>query len=241
MVTQKKIFLNNSNPLINTVLKTEVHSSKECILPIVLDKDPVLAANFLTIKDSSEVLELMLNVFKGIKEGKSTYKIAEVCVMYSFSNFNWYVKFTEELIRLVLGENKSFDFPMDKCPPMNMNNKKDKYNKVYFCPPVEYYKKKVRLVKFRVRNIDPIDYYRIRYISSYFYLEDFREGFPAWYAMSDVVVYEDYNARTNNRIRIVHRNGEYSYFVAGASDNWKEITDVPLEMDYVVSALLFRN
>ena len=231
------------NLLTVSILNTEVHSMKECKLPIILDKDSVYAANFLTIKDSEEMLELMLTVFKGIKSGECKYKLAEACVMWSFTNFNWFVKYTEELIKLVLGEGEKFDFPMELCPQPVNRAVKDQHNKVFFCPPVKYNVRKHRaeLVEFRSKVINPIDCYRIQYISQNYYLEDFRGGYPGWYSLSDVVVYEDYNPRTNNRIRIVHRNGEYSYYITGASDNWKEIVDVPLEMDYVISALLFRN
>lgn len=238
----KKILGKNSS-LTFDILNTEVHSNKECTTPCILDRDAVLAANFLTIEDSKDTLELMLNVFKGLRSDDCKYPLAKMCVMWSFTNFNWFVKFTEELIRLVLGDDEKFDFPMDLCPPIVNCGTKDQFGKAYFCPPLKYNTKKKRaeLVKFRTKVIDPVDCYRIQYISCNYYLEDFREGYPAWYSLRDVVVYENYSPRTNKRIRIVHRNGEYHYYLTGASDNWKEIMEVPLEMDYVVSALLFRD
>ena len=49
------------------------------------------------------------------------------------------------------------------------------------------------------------------------------------------------NIKTNKRVRIDFNKGELLYFIAGASDNWKQVVNVPIEMDYVITALLFRN
>ena len=50
-----------------------------------------------------------------------------------------------------------------------------------------------------------------------------------------------YSYKTNTRIRIDFRNNNLYYFIAGASDNWREIEDVPNEMKYVVYSLLYKN
>ena len=82
--------------------------------------------------------------------------------------------------------------------------------------------------------------YRVLYIKEGYSLSDFEGGFPAWYTFSTTTLYEEYNPKTNKRVKIDFKNGEFFYYLAGASDNWVEIVDVPLEMDSVVSALLFR-
>ena len=212
----------------------EVNSQKECTYPIILDKDPVLAADFLTIEDSEKCLEIMLNAFGGLEK----YPLLEFTLSWSFTNFNWFVKFTKELIRLI-AEDKKYTFPLELCP--KYDDKKDKRGLVEVFPPVKYSKKRAHPVRFRSKIKDPIDMYRILYIASNHYLEDFRDGFPAWYSIGDLVLYENYNARTNVRVRVIHRDKEFRYFICGASDNWKEVMEVPLEMDYIVAALLFRD
>ena len=216
----------------------EVHNQKECAYPPILDKDPILAANFLTIEDSGKCLEIMLSAFEGLKKGERTYPLIEYCILWSFTNFNWFVSFTKELIKLI-AEDKKYSFPIELCP--EYDEKKDKKGITEFFPPTKYAKKRAHPVKFRNKIKDSIDMYRILYIASNYYLEDFRGGFPAWYSIGDLVVYESYNAKTNVRIRVIHRDKEFRYFICGASDNWKEIMEVPLEMDYIVTALLFRD
>lgn len=215
---------------------TEVHSNKDCYMPPILDRDPVFAANFLTIKDSEEVLEKLLEMYNSLREGSNKYPILKACVLKSFTNFKWFMDFTKELIKI----NDIGEFPVDLikfCPKSNTREVFEIF------PPLTYNKKKHRGVplNFKSRVKDEIDMYRILYISQNYSLEDFRNGYPAWYSLGDTIVFENYNIRTNTRVRIIHRGGEFMYFLCGASDNWKEIRDVPLEMDYVVAALLFRD
>ena len=74
-----------------------------------------------------------------------------------------------------------------------------------------------------------------------YHVSDFRGGFPAWFALSKVTILEQYNPKTNKRVKIEFSQGEFRYYTAGASDKWARILGVPLEMDNIISALLFRN
>ena len=65
--------------------------------------------------------------------------------------------------------------------------------------------------------------------------------YPNWYLLKDTTVFEQYSEKTNTRVRIDFRDGEFSYYIAGASDNWQKIECVPIEMDHIISALIFRN
>lgn len=221
--------------------KIEVHSNKQCSLPTVLDRDPVLAASFLTIADSEKNLELCLAMYDSLRKGENKYPIFESCVGWSLTNYKWFMDFTKELLKLVAGEDKTL--PPDLMQFSPKGSKKDKKEVVELFPPLNYNKSKHRAepVKFRSRIKNVIDMYRIKYIAANYTLEDFRGGFPAWYSLGDTIVFENYNMRTNVRTRIVHKGGEFRYFICGASDNWKEIDEVPLEMDHIVSAILFRN
>ena len=67
------------------------------------------------------------------------------------------------------------------------------------------------------------------------------DAYPAWYLLRETTIFEQYSEKTNTRVRIDFRNGEFMYFIAGASDNWHQISLVPEEMDHIVAALLFRS
>ena len=82
------------------------------------------------------------------------------------------------------------------------------------------------------------DLYRIIYVRAAHEAQDFLHGYPSWYQLP-LVVFEKYVENINKRLRICYENEEFRYFIAGASDNWQEIFDVPIEMDDVVFALLF--
>ena len=67
------------------------------------------------------------------------------------------------------------------------------------------------------------------------------DAYPAWYLINTTTVFEQYSEKTNTRVRVDFREGEFMYFIAGASDNWQRIEEVPAEMDHVIAALLFRS
>jgi hypothetical protein len=93
-----------------------------------------------------------------------------------------------------------------------------------------------------VQDKDPINNYRISYILKGFQMHEFQgDTYPAWYLLKNTTIFEQYDERTNKRVRVDVRDGDLYYFIAGASDNWKIISDVPKEMDYVISALIYRH
>lgn len=210
-------------------------TKRNSIYPPILDRDPEFAAEFLTIEDSEVYLKVMQDVLSIVVRGNLA-KLDETPLIYTITfsraNFNWFCKFTYKLEELVLGEVIS-SFEQLEFP--------DKDNKLRVYPPFHSGGKTMIPDTFRVKTTDEIDLHRISYIKKDLVLEDFREGFPAWYLMSTSTVFEQYNEVTNTRVRIDFRNGEFVYFISGASDNWKQISGVPLEMDHVVSALLFRS
>ena len=203
--------------------------------PIILDRDPKYAASALTIHDSEATLELMLSAFNSLINFQKEYPLIEYNIMYSQKTFDWFVDFTYKLIDLV-EEGMEWNVPYEFRPEDSMKG-------LMFFPPVEYkaYKKRAVPKKFRYTVKSPIDKYRVIYISQMWDLEDFRDRFPIWYSLYESTLFEEYNSKTNVRVRISYIRGEFRYFICGASDNWQEIVNVPLEMDHIITALLFRN
>ena len=212
------------------IIKNECHMK----YPLILDRDPEYAAYSLTKNDCEVTLELMLSAFNSLVSFQKEYPLIEYNILYSATMFDWFVDFTYKLLKLV-DEEKEWDVPYDFRP--------EKESPLAFFPPLIYkaYKKRAVERKFRSNIKSPIDKYRVIYISQMWDLEDFRGGFPAWYNLYETTIFEEYNPQTNTRVRVTFSRGEFRYFICGASDNWKEITDVPIEMDHVVSALLFRS
>lgn len=214
--------------------KIEIKHSKYLKYPIILDRDPKYAAYSLTITDSGVTLELMLAAFNSIVKGTKEYPLIEYNILYSSTMFDWFVDFTYKLLDLQ-EEEYEWKVPYELRP--------DEESPLAFFPPVtqRIRQRHATMRRFSLNAVDPIDRFRVIYISKMWDLEDFREGFPAWYSLYETTIYEEYNSKTNVRVRITFTRGEFRYFICGASDNWKEICDVPLEMDHIVSALLFRS
>lgn len=220
--------------VIDELKNIKVKNWEQIYFPYILDKDPIKAASYLTIKDSTLALEILLKAYDSIEAGTQEYPILQYCIVWSQANFEWFTLFTLELIRLVTGEEGEFKFPSEFV-------QERKFNPLSFFPPLEYKNKRAFLRKFRKNFTNVIDAYRVLYLSHKYDLQDFREGFPSWYTLGSLSVFEEYNPKTNTRVKITFSDGELHYYIAGASDNWQEIGDVPLEMDHIVSALLFRS
>lgn len=206
----------------------------------VLDKDPIYAADSLTKRDLKEAYTVLSETFEEIRKEEPYHEVLYDTVMLCRENFLWYSNMFKEIEKLLF-EKDEFEIPFEKCPPG-----------IHVRPPVvqqpfvprTHLKEDISLIETTgiSMKLPPINNYRITYILEDYDLEDFQKGgFPAWYLLRDTTVFEQYSEKTNTRVRIDFRNGEFSYYIAGASDNWKQIADVPLEMDSVVAALLFRS
>ena len=206
-----------------------ISSSENIKYPPILDYNPIKAADFLTIENSEEAFKLMLKVYKNLNTSEQQYIILEKLINL---NFDWFASFTLELCNLL--EKEPIQIPYERAQYTEPQEP-------IFFPPLKYYKGKVKPKYFNVPSRDPVDHHRIRYIGEAYELTDFRDGFPVWYMFSNTTIYERYSAKTNVRARIDYRDGVLNYYLAGASDNWKNIVGVPLEMDDIISSLIFRD
>ena len=204
----------------------------------ILDMKPTFAANFLTKEDLKTSYNLLVKVYDDIRDNLLTYTPLINTILYSRYNFMWFATFFKELEKNLEVE-EPYSIPY-KCSPDN----EDSELVIYQPFKTTYRKGKCSLtyLKTNVKDQSPINNYRILYIMANYDMDEFQgDCYPGWYLLKDTTVFEQYNEKTNTRVRIDFRNGEFMYFIAGASDNWQPIPDVPVEMDHVISALLFRN
>ena len=217
--------------------KYRIKNRKEAIYIPILDIKPFYAAKALTKEDLRLSYDILKKIFREIREGKVSYKVLADSILDSIENFMWYISFFKEM-QNILEDEENFEIPYDKCP---------KKNNCKGVPEFQFPFKMISPTKLRyLKNLtnikDPINMYRTQYIIAQYDIDDFQdETYPAWYLIKDTVVYEQYNEKTNVRVRITFLGGQFRYYISGASDNWQEITGVPLDMDHVVSALLFKN
>lgn len=204
----------------------------------ILDRDAGFSARFLTKEDLKKAHKLLMATYTDLEEGGRTYIPLMNSILDSSNNFIWFATLFKE-IEKGLGVESSFKIPYKLCP-------KNKGYAPTVYQPFEAIKRLrgncVRELKTNVKDQDPINNYRIRYIMAQFDMDEFQDDcYPGWYLLKDTTVFEQYNEKTNTRVRIDFKNGDFYYFTAGASDNWQPIERVPMEMNHVISALLFRN
>ena len=174
-------------PAVTDDLKSiKVKNWEQIYFPYILDRDPIKAANYLTIKDSTLALELLLRAYDSIEEGTNEYPILQYCIVWSHANFEWFVLFTLELIRIVTGEEGEFKFPYEA-------RQERKFDPLSFFPPLEYKNKRAIVRKFRKEFTNVVDAYRVLYLSHRYDLHDFRDGFPSWYTLGSLSVFEEYS------------------------------------------------
>ena len=204
----------------------------------VLDRDPAFAARALTKKDIEKSYKLLKETFSEIADGNIYHEPLINTILFSHENFMWFSTFLKEIEKM-LGK-EEFDIPYEECPDFNYSE----FPVVYQPFHAVYYKKIIRLSNYKVlsKKLLPINNYRIKYIMENYDMSEFIDDcYPSWYLLKDTTVFEQYSEKTNTRVRIDFRDGEFMYFIAGASDNWQKIEMVPMEMDHVVAALLFRS
>ena len=210
----------------------------------ILDREPLYAALSLTKKDLEKTFFLLSKTFNEIFDDISfeecTHKVLMDSILDCEENFLWFTAFYREV-------EKAFEFPIPsnlpfkKCPKNHSATKRPVFHRPF---KIDRYKGEYKLRYFKnlANQMDPVNAHRVKYILEEHELTDFQGNmFPAWYLLKATPIFEQYNERTNTRVKIDFQNGEFQYYISGASDNWQPIPDVPLEMDHVVSALLFRQ
>ena len=223
-----------------------IEDPEEAYIPNITSTEATKAPYCMVKEDIEKNYILLCKFFNELKEGTPTkYTMLYNILTYSVDNFVWLATFTKELETLYgkLGnEICDIEIPYDLLP-----TKKSK-EALYWYPPTELltlrgnkYKVLYKRAKTRVKyNIIKLN--RLLYIKNNYEGSDFYDGFPEWYRIRDgIEVFNKYCRNISKRIRIVYIDNEYRYYIAGASDNWQEIQGAPIEIDDVVTALLFRD
>jgi len=217
--------------------KTFVENKLAGYYPPILDYDAVFAAQSLTKGDVKVVYRNLKDCFSHLGENK--YPILENSILYSVENFMWFSTFFKKVEEIYVGADENFQINYDKVPE---ESKGLMFQTPYYVREIANKDNMHSLAPytFKLRTNDAVNMYRVLYIKRDLEIDEFYDGFPGWYIMKNTTVFEKYNEKTNVRVRIDFRDGEFYYYVCGASDAWLQIEDVPIEMDDVVSAILFR-
>ena len=224
---------------IKELSKVYVEDPKFLYFPPILDYDAVFAAQFLSKEDLESAHTNLSNIIEAMEDGTlENYIIINAFLEGNRKAYLWLSTFYQEVERILEVEDIK-NFP----PYSTFKNTGVNYIDP-FCVKKSVAKSKgyrVEPINIKLRKYDVVNLYRVVYIQRKYEVTDFKDGFPAWYLMQNTTVFENYDVVTNKRVRIDFNKGEFYYFVAGASDNWKQVIEVPIEMDYIVSALLFKN
>ena len=223
-----------------------IDNPEAACVPNITSTEATKAPYCMTKEDIEKTYVLLDKFYKELNEtGTTKFTMLYNILTYSMDNFIWLATFTKELENLYakLGnEIYDIEIPYDLLP-----TRKSK-EALYWYPPTELlqlrggkYKVLYKRAKVRVKyNIIKLN--RLLYIKNNYEGPDFYDGFPEWYYLKDgIEVFNKYCRNISKRVKIIYINNEYRYFIAGASDNWQEIQGAPLEIDDVVTALLFRD
>lgn len=206
----------------------------------ILDEDPKRAASSLTKQDLKSSYELLKEVFAEHLNKNIKHEILYDTLTDSRNNYLWFLAFFKEIEKL-LDVTEKFKFPFLCHVPQGSGLSPTVLQpfSVGARDSNGFYK-----LSYKKTNTSdsPINNYRTLYVMAEYDMSDFfGDTYPEWYVFDNTVLFEQYNEKTNKRVRITFSNGELSYYMAGASDNWLKIPNVPKEMDYVISALIFRH
>lgn len=207
----------------------------------ILDRDPKFAASFVVKGQLQNYYNLLKEVFQEVLNKDRKHELLYDTIADSKDNYRWFVTFFKEIER-ILGIKEKFVFPLGKRIPQGAGDAPNVLQPYSFSTQGVGKPLKLEYKSSNVRDKDPINNYRVAYILKGYQMHEFQgDSYPAWYLLKNTTIFEQYDERTNRRVRVDVRDGDLYYFIAGASDNWQIIADVPKEMDYVISALIYRH
>lgn len=227
-----------------------VDTIEQAYFPPVVSLDPVINAHEITIEEGERAYRALRQTFTNMKEGTLINSFLEESLKYSKRSFLYFLTFFRELERILVlndSEAEPFKIPfkiytqeikktaeraLPLQPPLYLEEIGDKYRVKYKAYGTKNY-----------NNTSPLMLYRLESLTRFPDLEEYRDGFPSWFAIpySSATIFEKYSPQLNKRVRIDWKNGQFYYFIAGSSDNWQQVHDVPIEMDDIVAVLMFRH
>lgn len=226
-------------------LPVKVVSPEYAYFPLLTSTDATLCAQNLTKDDLLIFYNVCKDFYKNILDpNRIKYEIMEKYFCCSLTAYMWLAEMFLEAQKLLLTDHDDIAeiaVPYDDSIVGSTLKKKqiratapykviERDNDGYWAYPTRSSKD----TTFLQRN-------RIFYISQMYEASDFYVGYPSWYRLSKATVFEQYCPQIGKRVKIVYKDNEYLYYVCGASDNWQRIKGVPIEVDWVITALLFRK
>lgn len=228
--------------MLKSIETYEIHNPEFVKYIPILDRDPVYAARFIVKAKLRDYYKLLRSVFCEIINKDRKHEILYDTVTSSRENFRWFRSFYREMEKLLNIKDKLI-FPVKGgIYPTNTGKAPEVMQPYNYSTQGTGKPLKLEFRNTNAKKEDPINNYRILYILKEYEMHEFQEDvYPAWYLLKNTTIFEQYDERTNRRVRVDIRDGDLFYFIAGASDNWRMIADVPKEMDYIISALIFRH
>ena len=232
-----------------------INTAEDGYYPPLLSAEPEKAALYITIEDAVKAHKILTYIYDNPEA--EDYKLLREAVYCTPVNYEWFYIFytilqdeykefikAESVIPMLPDSIHSTYREIRTYLPFFILPYKDKY-KLY----TEQFIKEHYMTYFKNKNgileeatstpsIERLN--RVLYIKEDYEAEEFLKGYPYWYELP-TKVFEQYNPKLNRRVRICYENNEFRYFIAGASDNWEEIYEVPLEIDTVIHTLLFSR
>lgn len=220
---------------------------------LFLDKDPTLCATATPFVLSWNIINNFEVAWKkvcGASDETLLPKTLSACIeedlKYSSANVKWYELYINELISMSneLRPNKN-QKPLLVLHSNNVQSKNSCFDtnplKIHspefdenYLDIIEEDKKKY----WKARK-DPIAFSRLLLMDMKPQFEDFPRGVPSWLLeISPREVVSGYDSVNRRHIKIERTPKGLKYYTSVISDSWKEIENVPREMDLVVQYIL---
>lgn len=220
---------------------------------LYLEKDPALCASSTPFPMVRGIIRNFIIAWKEVcGAGNETLlqKTLPYCISkdleYSLANVKWYETYINELISICnsLKPNKLQQQPI-LLHPNNVQHKMNGFNtnplKIHspmfnddYIDIIEENKP-----KFNKAQKDIIALSRLILIDMHPQFEDFPRGVPAWLSeVSPKELVSAYDMVNRRHIKIEKDGNRLRYYTSIISNNWKEIEDVPREMDILVGYLI---
>lgn len=227
-----KVLRNIDNEIIDKI--------EDAYFPPIVESYPELNADSLPIEEQRKAYRALKDSFESLKQNKSSHKYLEECMCYNERTFIWFCTFFKKL-EGQMSKKSNYLIPYNLTPP-----NKDK-NFLFFQYPMYVSELQGKFIAHYIKykgerlNNDIIKKHRAELISKRLEYTDFKNGFPNWYVLPNVV-FEKYSSKINKRAKLLYNGkGEFEYYISGASDNWEQVYNVPLEIDDIIACILFQD
>ena len=224
---------------------------------LFLDQDPVMCAQSTPISLYESILPPLRTAIEQIRKVYNTRNIKckvissptdlEELVLndigFSKRNRDWYINYYNAL---AMNYNKldKTQYPALQCmyaPRLDTG--------AYFSNPLKIHQPTYDKAYFDLVNthgdfykgLDSLDTSRAMLIHLSPTPDEFMFGEPAWLSNNTYQDYSAYDPINKIHIKIVRGPKQYRYFTSKISNNWKEVANVPKEIDAIIDCILINK